>query len=394
MATAARARVRRAARTVSGTASATRHGSAQIGSGFLSDPAVRRRRSVREVDACRAARASAAARGTGRGGARAEPGSRRPRAQPPSPGCRQGACVPTSCQGGEADGVGMSCGVTGDQDCCAADVVPGGTFYRSNDTRYPATISELRLDRYEVTVGRFRRFVEALKGTRADPPPLGAGSALALRTAGGSSRGPPRSPRTPRSSRDSSSASTTRPGPPRRARTSIVRYTASHGTRRSRSASGMGVACPRKQSGTMRPPAAQSKETIRGGPRGRAASQPTNAEETAPLLDVASPRSSRSVRSRHLAMPGGVTPTCSETPRSGPWIVTATIQSRARTARARAALDRATSYVAGTPSHRCTTRRSGTAKTEQPGPRASAARGDPRRGAAEGQCYRAVARSA
>ncbi|WP_437908844.1 SUMF1/EgtB/PvdO family nonheme iron enzyme [Sorangium sp. So ce327] len=84
-------------------------------------------------------------------------------------------CVPTSCQGGDAPGTGVSCGPDGDADCCAADVVPGGTFYRSNDESYPATVSDFRLDRYEVTVGRFRAFVEALKGTRRDPPALGAG---------------------------------------------------------------------------------------------------------------------------------------------------------------------------------------------------------------------------
>jgi formylglycine-generating enzyme required for sulfatase activity len=39
--------------------------------------------------------------------------------------------------------------------------VPGGTYNRSNDPNYPATVSDFRLDRYEVTVGRFRKFVEA-----------------------------------------------------------------------------------------------------------------------------------------------------------------------------------------------------------------------------------------
>ncbi len=53
--------------------------------------------------------------------------------------------------------------------------MPGGTFYRSydgvsyptvpvdccKDKSYPATISTFRLDKYEVTVGRFRKFVAA-----------------------------------------------------------------------------------------------------------------------------------------------------------------------------------------------------------------------------------------
>jgi formylglycine-generating enzyme required for sulfatase activity len=39
--------------------------------------------------------------------------------------------------------------------------VPGGTFNRSNDSTYPATVSTFRLDAYEITVGRFRKFVAA-----------------------------------------------------------------------------------------------------------------------------------------------------------------------------------------------------------------------------------------
>jgi formylglycine-generating enzyme required for sulfatase activity len=46
--------------------------------------------------------------------------------------------------------------------------VPGGTFYRGydgvtyTDQTHPATVSDFRLDKYEVTVGRFRPFVAAL----------------------------------------------------------------------------------------------------------------------------------------------------------------------------------------------------------------------------------------
>jgi formylglycine-generating enzyme required for sulfatase activity len=50
--------------------------------------------------------------------------------------------------------------------------VPGGTFNRSNDAAYPATVSGFVLDRFEVTVGRFRRFVEAYPGSK---PAAGAG---------------------------------------------------------------------------------------------------------------------------------------------------------------------------------------------------------------------------
>jgi formylglycine-generating enzyme required for sulfatase activity len=41
---------------------------------------------------------------------------------------------------------------------------------------YPATVSPFVLDRFEVTVGRFRKFVEAGMGTRASPPMTGAGA--------------------------------------------------------------------------------------------------------------------------------------------------------------------------------------------------------------------------
>ncbi|MEP7049823.1 MAG: SUMF1/EgtB/PvdO family nonheme iron enzyme [Pseudomonadota bacterium] len=40
--------------------------------------------------------------------------------------------------------------------------VTGGSFERDSDPSYPATISNFRLDKYEVTVGRFRKFVEAV----------------------------------------------------------------------------------------------------------------------------------------------------------------------------------------------------------------------------------------
>lgn len=54
-----------------------------------------------------------------------------------------------------------TCGPNRDADCCASHVVPGGTFERDNGMSGDdfATISDFRLDDYEVTVGRFRNFV-------------------------------------------------------------------------------------------------------------------------------------------------------------------------------------------------------------------------------------------
>jgi formylglycine-generating enzyme required for sulfatase activity len=89
------------------------------------------------------------------------------------PYCYQGSCAsamkPSSCQRG---GAGLSdCGPSG-EDCCTSFSVPGGTYYRSYDgvtlgfttQDSPATISSFRLDKYEVTMGRFRQFVNAIVG--------------------------------------------------------------------------------------------------------------------------------------------------------------------------------------------------------------------------------------
>ena len=83
-------------------------------------------------------------------------------------------------------GLAATCGPSGDEDCCStAQPIPGGTFYRSYDVAsdgmypsmsYPATVSPFVLDKYEVTVGRFRKFVEAGMGTSANPPPTGVGA--------------------------------------------------------------------------------------------------------------------------------------------------------------------------------------------------------------------------
>jgi len=82
-------------------------------------------------------------------------------------------------------GLANTCGPTGTESCCDSPVVPGGTYARSYDVSgdgmYPdssfgATVSDFRLDKYEVTVGRFRAFVNASMGTQASPPASGAGA--------------------------------------------------------------------------------------------------------------------------------------------------------------------------------------------------------------------------
>jgi formylglycine-generating enzyme len=88
--------------------------------------------------------------------------------------------MPPSCVG-----LSASCGAS---DCCASPVVPGGTFNRANNPAAPATLASFRLDRYEVTVGRFRRFVTAGGGTRALVLPDGAGAHPSLPGSGWQSR--------------------------------------------------------------------------------------------------------------------------------------------------------------------------------------------------------------
>ncbi|MFH0903487.1 MAG: formylglycine-generating enzyme family protein [Pseudomonadota bacterium] len=97
--------------------------------------------------------------------------------------CR-GCAPPELCGGGGANvcgapscvGLAPTCGPTKTADCCETLAVSGGTYNRSNDPAYPATVSDFMLDRYEITVGRFRNFVEAGMGTQASPPAAGDGA--------------------------------------------------------------------------------------------------------------------------------------------------------------------------------------------------------------------------
>jgi formylglycine-generating enzyme len=85
--------------------------------------------------------------------------------------CVAGVCaaLPPSC----AD-LPRTCGLKGDESCCAITVVPGGMYNRSNDPLAAATVSDFRLDRFEITVGRFRKFVEAYPMNSKPKPEAGA----------------------------------------------------------------------------------------------------------------------------------------------------------------------------------------------------------------------------
>lgn len=75
--------------------------------------------------------------------------------------------VPASCYGLPAD-----CGPNRDADCCESRALPGGTFNRINDARYPATVSAFRLDTFEATLGRFQTFLSCYP---ANLPAAGSG---------------------------------------------------------------------------------------------------------------------------------------------------------------------------------------------------------------------------
>lgn len=103
-----------------------------------------------------------------------------------TPGAVVGTCTAALETFPSCVGLAESCGPNADEDCCStATPIPGGTFFRSYDMAgdgmypsmsYPATVGPFVLDRFEVTVGRFRKFVEAGMGTRANPPSAGGGA--------------------------------------------------------------------------------------------------------------------------------------------------------------------------------------------------------------------------
>ena len=90
----------------------------------------------------------------------------------------EGGSSPAAEPGPSCAGLAKTCGANQDDDCCASSVIPGGTFYRVydgidyKDKTYPATVSDFRLDTYEVTAARFYNFVDAYS---QDMIPQGAG---------------------------------------------------------------------------------------------------------------------------------------------------------------------------------------------------------------------------
>jgi formylglycine-generating enzyme required for sulfatase activity len=79
----------------------------------------------------------------------------------PEAGTILGAGGPPSCLG-----LAENCGPAHNESCCASSLVPGGTFVRNNGVmgNYPAQVGDFQLDRFEVTVGRFRTFWQQYPG--------------------------------------------------------------------------------------------------------------------------------------------------------------------------------------------------------------------------------------
>jgi sulfatase modifying factor 1 len=86
--------------------------------------------------------------------------------------------VSTASGGPSCVGLEGNCGLSANDTCCAAPTVTGGSFTLGGTSgTTAATVAAFALDKYEVTVGRFRKFVAAYTGYPADG--AGANSRIA-----------------------------------------------------------------------------------------------------------------------------------------------------------------------------------------------------------------------
>ena len=130
-----------------------------------------------DQDASAQTRQDGAAAGAGSGGAAGVggPGGSAGSATSAGSGAAAGRGGVVAPAASSCTGLANSCGPNSDADCCASNLVAGGTFNRSDHVDFPATVSDFGLDVYEITVGRFRKFVEAGYGTQQKPPDEGSG---------------------------------------------------------------------------------------------------------------------------------------------------------------------------------------------------------------------------
>ena len=111
-------------------------------------------------------------------------------------GCKHSSSSPGSWAGTapSCKSLKASCGPNGSDDCCSSLLVAGGTFNRGYDgvlykeASHPATVGDFYLDKYEITVGRFRAFVNAGLGTQKSPPVEGSGAHRKVARSGWSSQ--------------------------------------------------------------------------------------------------------------------------------------------------------------------------------------------------------------
>jgi len=109
--------------------------------------------------------------------------------------CSGGACSGATIVGPSCEGGGSGLDTCGEslESCCTSLEVPGGSYYRTYDPldaqlnplvspdggptgeADPATVSGFRLDKYLVTVGRFRQYVNYVTGSAGAPPANGSG---------------------------------------------------------------------------------------------------------------------------------------------------------------------------------------------------------------------------
>jgi formylglycine-generating enzyme len=90
-------------------------------------------------------------------------------AGPGNSGGSSDAAAAVSDHPGNPSCIGLSASCPGrSEDCCESRFVPGGTFQRDNvaDAPFAATVGDFRLDTYEVTVGRFTKFVADYPASR------------------------------------------------------------------------------------------------------------------------------------------------------------------------------------------------------------------------------------
>ncbi len=77
--------------------------------------------------------------------------------------CLGALCIDGQCQAPSCVGLADDCGALANDSCCASPLVPGGEFLRDENPDLHVSVSDYRLDKYEVTVGRFRKFLEAVQ---------------------------------------------------------------------------------------------------------------------------------------------------------------------------------------------------------------------------------------